>query len=184
MKRLSLIIVVSLFIAAFNAVPVAAQDNSKACSNTPSVKFPADKPDFQGILQLKFNYIQENLTIADKNAEKFWALYEKYIDNENTIHANFKKAMDDKGIKREILKDGKGTDEEISFYLSQKMTFKDNMFQLDKKFYNEAKALLSPKELYDFYHLEQSFKNQCTKRQHQASQTAKKQTFQVPQRKK
>ncbi|MBO4654565.1 MAG: hypothetical protein J5644_03370 [Bacteroidales bacterium] len=173
MKRLSLVLVLSLFVSAFTAAPVTAQDNK--CPNTPSVKFPNEKPDFQGILQLKFNYIKDNLTVADKNATKFWALYEKYIADESNIHASFKKAIDSKNIKREDLKSGKGTEEQISFYLSQKMTFKDKMYQLDKKFYNDAKALLSAKELYDFYHLEQSFKNQCTQRQMQAAQAAKKQ---------
>ena len=180
MKRLSLILVLSLFISAFNAVPVAAQNSSKASTNPPSVKFPAEKPDFQGILQLKFNYIKDNLTIADKNADKFWALYEKYIAEENSIHGSFKKAMDSKGIKREALKDGKGTEEQISFYLNQKMIYKDKMYQLDKKFYNDAKAILSAKELYDFYHLEQSFKNQCTRRQMNANTATKKA---VPQQK-
>ena len=183
MKRLSLILVLSLFISIFTVSPVAAQSADK--SSSPSVKFPAEKPDYQGILQLKFNYIKDNLTIADKNADKFWALYEKYIAEENNIHANFKKAMDEKGIKREILRGGKGTDEQISTYLTQKMIFKDKMYQLDKKFYNDAKVLLSAKELYDFYHLEQSFKDQCTRRQQQAMQAAKKQVPQsaAPQKK-
>lgn len=183
MKRLSLILVLSLFVLAFTATPMYAQSTPKTCTSTPSVKFPSEKPDYQGILQLKFNYIKENLTIADKNTEKFWALYEKYIADENKIHAEFKKAMDEKGIKRDILRSGKGTDEQISVYLTQKMAFKDKMYQLDKKFYNEAKVLLSPKELYDFYHLEQSFKDQCTRRQQQA-QAAKKQAQQpAPQKK-
>ena len=183
MKRLSLILVLSLFVLAFTATPMYAQSTPKTCTSTPSVKFPAEKPDYQGILQLKFNYIKENLTISDKYAEKFWTLYEKYIADENKIHANFKKAMDEKGIKREILRSGKGTEEQISTYLSQKMIFKDKMYQLDKKFYNDANAFLSPKELYDFYHLEQSFKDQCTRRQQQA-QAAKKQAPQpAPQKK-
>jgi hypothetical protein len=179
MKRLSLILVLSLLVSVFAATPVSAQDN-KSCTNTPGVKFPSEKPDFQGILQLKLNYIKDNLTIADKNADKFWALYEKYIAEENSIHGSFKKAMDSKGIKREALKDGKGTEEQISFYLNQKMIYKDKMYQLDKKFYNDAKALLSAKELYDFYHLEQSFKNQCTRRQMNANAATKKA---VPQQK-
>ena len=127
--------------------------------------------------------IKENLTIADKNADKFWTLYEKYISDEKAIHASFKKAMDSKGIKRETMREGKGTEEQAAFYLSQKMSFKDKMYQLDKKFYNEAKVLLTAKELYDFYHLEQSFKDQCTRRQQQA-QAAKKQAPQpAPQKK-
>ena len=150
MKRLSLILVLSLFVLAFSASPMFAQNNSKSCTNTPTVKFPSEKPDIQGILQLKFNYIKENLTIADKNADKFWALYEKYIAEENNIHANFKKAMDEKGIQRELLRGGKGTDEQISTYLTQKMIFKDKMYLLDKKFYNDAKVLLTAKELYAY----------------------------------
>ena len=44
-------------------------------------------------------------------------------------------------------------------------------------------VLLTAKELYDFYHLEQSFKDQCTRRQQQA-QAAKKQASQpAPQKK-
>lgn len=181
MKRLSLILVLSLFVLAFTAAPVSAQNTPK--QNSPCVKFPAEKPDYQGILQLKYNYIKENLTIADKNADKFWTLYEKYISDEKAIHASFKKAMDSKGIKRETMREGKGTEEQAAFYLSQKMSFKDKMYLLDKKFYNDAKVLLTAKELYDFYHLEQSFKDQCTRRQQQA-QAAKKQASQpAPQKK-
>lgn len=184
MKRLSLVLVLSLLFLAFSAAPVLAQTPSKTNQNTPHVNFPAEKTDFQGILQLKYNYIKDNLTIADKNATQFWTLYEKYLTDESNIHANFKKAMDSKNITRELLKEGKGTDEQISFYLSQKMIFKDKMYQLDKKFYNDAKALLSAKELYDFYHLEQSFKDQCTRRQQQAMQATKKQAPQAAPQKK
>ena len=110
-----------MFVLAFTAAPIYAQNTPKTCTSTPSVKFPTEKPDYQGILQLKYNYIKENLTIASKNADKFWTLYEKYISEENNIHANFKKAMDEKGIKRDLLRSGKGTDEQISVYLTQKM---------------------------------------------------------------
>ena len=69
MKRLSLILVLSLFVLAFAATPMYAQSTPKTCTSTPSVKFPSEKPDYQGILQLKFNYIKEKLiTIRDVQA--------------------------------------------------------------------------------------------------------------------
>ena len=174
MKRLSLIFALSLFLSIPLCVSSYAQSNSSTVNNNPAVKFPSEKPDFQGILQLKNNYIKENLTISDVVADKFWKLYDKYIQDENAIHAAFKKAMDSKNITRDALREGKGTDEQVSFYLSQKMIYKDKMYMLDKKFYNEAKTILSAKELYDFYHLDQSFKNQCTRRQMNANAAAKK----------
>lgn len=174
MKRLSLIFALSLLLSITCCVSVSAQNNGNTSKNSPAVNFPGEKPDFQGILQLKYNYIKENLTIAENNADKFWSLYDKYIKDENAIHIAFKKAMDGKKISRDALKEGKGTDEQVSFYLEQKMLYKDKMYMLDKKFYNEAKVILSAKELYDFYHLEQNFKNQCTKRHMNASNVIKK----------
>lgn len=181
MKRLSLIFALSLLLSVPCCISVSAQNTGNAAKTAPAVKFPNEKPDFQGILQLKYNYIKENLTVSETNATKFWALYDKYIKDENAIHTAFKKAMDSKGITREALREGKGTDEQVSFYLTQKMAYKDKMYMLDKKFYNEAKSILSAKELYDFYHLEQNFKNQCTKRQMNANAAACKKA--VPQQK-
>lgn len=174
MKRLSLIFALSLLLSSFFCANSYAQSTPNTVKGNPVVKFPSEKPDFQGILQLKYNYIKENLTVSETNATKFWALYDKYIKDENAIHTAFKKAMDSKGITREALREGKGTDEQVSFYLTQKMAYKDKMYMLDKKFYNEAKSILSAKELYDFYHLEQNFKNQCTKRQTNANAACKK----------
>lgn len=173
MKRISLIFALFLLVSIPFCVNVSAQTGT-AAQNAPAVKFPSEKADFQGILQLKYNYIKENLTVSENNADRFWKLYDKYIQDENAIHAAFKKAMDSKNITREALREGKGTDEQVAFYLNQKMIYKDKMYMLDKKFYNDAKAILSAKELYDFYHLEQNFKNQCTKRQMNANAACKK----------
>ncbi len=174
MKRFSLIFALSLLLV----LPFGSTANAQTTSNTtkcsPAVKFPAEKTDFQGILQLKYNYIKDNLTITTGDATKFWALYDKYLQDENAIHSAFKKALDGKKITREALKEGKGTEEQVAFYLSQKMIFKDKMYALDKKFYNEAKAILSAKELYDFYRLEQNFKNQCTIKRQQNANASKK----------
>ena len=188
MKRLSLIFALSLLLSSFFFANSYAQSTPNTVKSNPAVKFPSEKPDFQGILQLKYNYIKENLTVSEANATKFWALYDKYIKDENAIHTAFKKAMDGKGITREALREGKGTDEQVSFYLAQKMVYKDKMYMLDKKFYNEAKNILSAKELYDFYHLEQSFKNQCTKKQMSVNAATKKmapqqKTLPAPQKK-
>lgn len=174
MKRLSLVFAISLLLSSFFCANSYAQSTPNTVKNNPAVKFPSEKPDFQGILQLKYNYIKENLTVSEANATKFWALYNKYIKDENAIHTAFKKAMDGKGITREALREGKGSDEQVSFYLAQKMVYKDKMYMLDKKFYNEAKNILSAKELYDFYHLEQGFKNQCTKKQRSLNAATKK----------
>lgn len=168
MKRLFLLmgiaLVLSLCTANYTnaqtpaAKPVAA--NNKAIA-------PEKKHNFQEILQLKRNYIKENLSLPEKKAEKFWAIYDKYIENEQALHANLKKAYDSKKITREMLKDeSKMTDDQISFHLSQKMNFKEKMFNLDKRFYNDAKSVLTPRELSKFYHLEQSFKNQCAHKNH------------------
>lgn len=164
MRRLSLILALSLLWVVPFCVNSYAQTSTKGVQTCPAVKFPSEKSDFQSILQLKYNYIKDNLTLTDAHGEKFWVLYDKYIKDENAIHGVFKKALDGKKITREALKEGKGTEEQISFYLNQKMIFKDKMYQLDKKFYNDAKVLLSATELLDFYRLEQNFKNQCTKR--------------------
>lgn len=122
---------------------------------------------FSEILKLKRSYISENLTLSDEKAKKFWPIYDRYIAEEQKNHKTFKTSLEAKGITREKIKDDSQlTEGQLSFYLSQKMQFKEQMFNADKRFYNDAKAVLSARELKKFYQLEQSFKNQCAKKRH------------------
>lgn len=174
MKRFSLLLAFSILIFTFGYAQGSGSANGKhqqpqknAINTEKGVKPTNGKPDFQGILQLKRDYIKENLNLPDAKSSKFWTIFDQYINEEKKIHTAFLSALKGKNITREMLYDEKKlNDEQLSFVMDQKMNYKEKMFLLDKKFYNQAKSVLSSRELAKLYKLEQGFKNRCKQFDH------------------
>lgn len=120
------------------------------------------KPDLQEILQMKRKYIESNLGLSETATADFWRIYDKYLADESAIHKEYKSALENSGITYELMKDKtKLSDAQMSMVLEQKMIHKEKMLELDKRFYHEMKKILSAKEIYRFYELENRFKNEC-----------------------
>lgn len=187
MKRFYLLLAFSILISAYSYAQAPSQPAPHKPAPTEKGIKPGNgksangRPDFQGILQLKRNYIQENLTLPEAKAPKFWALYDQYINEEKKIHTAFLNTLKIKKITREMLyEENKLTDEQLSFVMEQKLNCKEKIFFLEKKFYNQAKNILSPRELAKFYKLEHRFKDHCKQFNHKDCQHhGKKKTMQV-----
>jgi hypothetical protein len=109
---------------------------------------------------MKREYIYNNLELKDNIREKFWANYDKFMQDELNIHKNACMRMEEIGIKRV---DGKYDFDVMNE--EQILAFYDNHFQekkeiqdLNYRFYNEAKSILHPKELVKYYTLDKNFK--------------------------
>lgn len=177
MKRFYLLLAFSILISTYSYAQAPGQPAPRKPAPTEKGIKPGNgksancRPDFQGILQLKRDYIKDNLTLPENKAPKFWALYDQYINEEKKIHTAFLNTLKGKNITREMLhEENKLKDEQLSFVMEQKMNCKEKIFYLEKKFYNQAKNILSPRELAKFYKLEQNFKNHCKQFDHKNCQ--------------
>lgn len=158
---LSLIFLFSVSVSSYAQTPITVKKDNKETS------VAQKKSDLAEILKLKRNYISENLSLSDEVAKKFWPIYDRYTIEEQKCHKSFKSALESKDITRDKIKDdSKLSDEQLDFYLMQKMQYKERMFNIDKRFFTDAKMVLSPRELKKFYQLEQSFKKQCSQKMH------------------
>lgn len=181
MKRFSILFVFSLILIFsvsseiyaqnFQSPPPPPPHQQGQMHNTPP---PAPQnPDMQKILKLKRVFIKTNLNLSEKTAKKFWPIYDQFAEKENALHAQHKKALDSKGITREMTRNSSlMTDEQVSFLLAQRMKLKEQMLLLDQWMYNNAKTLLTPREILKLFELEQKFKNQCVKHGEEPRQPA------------
>lgn len=174
MKRFSIFLVLSIILI-FSAFSDTYAQKSQTPPPPPppphqqgQVHQPAppaqQEPDFQKILKLKRIFIKTNLNLSEKTAKKFWPIYDQFAAKENALHVQHKKALDSKGITREMTRNSSlMTDEQVAFLLAQRMKLKEQMLILDQWMYNNAKTILTPREILKLLELEQKFKNQCVK---------------------
>ena len=159
---------------AFVGVNVNAQSKIEVEKVAPSEKNPslADpsavkmmKEDCQNVMKMKNEYFKTNMKLSEKESVDFWPLFERYLIDEETIHQQFQKNREEKGIKREngaidfdLLKD-----DEIIYYYDSRFEMKSKLLELDAKFYQSLKKILAPQTLVQYYKLEKSFKNYIVK---------------------
>jgi len=168
------------FVAAF--INVNAQSKLETAKVAPSEKNPSlvdpsavkmMKQECQNVMKLKREYFKNNLILSEKEQLIFWPLFDKYLVEEEAIHQLFKQKREDKGIKREngainfdIL-----NDEAILFYYDSRFEMKGKLLDLDSRFYQSIKDVLSAKTLVQYYKTEKSFKNYIVKEVKQPAPT-------------
>jgi hypothetical protein len=168
------------FVAAF--INVNAQSKLETAKVAPSEKNPSlvdpsavkmMKQECQNVMKLKREYFKNNLILSEKEQLIFWPLFDKYLVEEEAIHQLFKQKREDKGIKREngainfdIL-----NDEAILFYYDSRFEMKGKLLDLDSRFYQSIKDVLSAKTLVQYYKTEKSFKNYIVKEVKQQAPT-------------
>lgn len=147
-----------------------AQDKKEQASFRPSDGRDM-KVDAQNIIKLKREFFKKNLVLSDREMEAFWPLFDRYLDEEQMIHQQFKTKREEHGIKRvngdinfETL-----NDEQIILFFDSKYEMKGKLLDIDRSFYLNIKKILSPKTVVQYYKLEKSFKNEIVKKAHQSS---------------
>lgn len=122
----------------------------------------------QNIMELKKEYFRKNLTLTEKEAARFWPLFDQYLENEKKIHRSCKKAQEEKGIKRENGKIDFSslTDEQIRFFYENKFDVREKLLTTDKEFYNNMSSILQAKNIVKYYQIEKSFKSELSKSHH------------------
>jgi len=112
------------------------------------------------IAKMKREYLYKNLELRDDIRENFWATYDKFMKDEIRIHENARVKMESIGIKRVEGKynfDSMNEEQVLSFY-DNHFQEKQEMQELNFRFYNEIKNMLNTKELVKYYTLDKNFK--------------------------
>ena len=101
------------------------------------------------IKQFHKQFMEEQLNISGSEAEKFWAVFDKY-DAER------------KAVKKEMNSLKKGfnalSDKELDEALKKYFTLKEKETAIDKKYFEEFKKVLSIRQIAVFYQAENKFK--------------------------
>lgn len=180
MKKSFLILMALFFVAAF--MNVNAQSRLETSKVSPAEKNPSlvdpsavktMKQECQNVMKLKREYFKNNLILSEKEQLTFWSLFDKYLTDEEAIHQQFKQKREDKGIKREngVINFEILNDEAILFYYDSRFEMKGKLLDLDSRFYQNLKNVLSPKTIVQYYKTEKSFKNYIVKEVKQPAPT-------------
>jgi len=180
MKKKFLILMALFFVAAF--MNVNAQSKLETVKVAPAEKNPSlvdpsavkmMKQECQNVMKLKREYFKNNLILSEKEQLSFWPLFDKYLAEEEAIHQEFKQKREDKGIKREngVINFEILNDDAILFYYDSRFEMKGKLLDLDSRFYQSIKDVLSPKTLVQYYITEKSFKNYIVKEAKQSVPT-------------
>ncbi|MDL2326568.1 hypothetical protein LJC67_05790 [Bacteroidales bacterium OttesenSCG-928-A14] len=116
------------------------------------------------IVALKKEYFKKNLTLTDKEAEKFWPIFDEYIEKEHLIHKNFRGVLVKEGIKREKsdFKAEEFPSGKIIIYYEQKLKMKQELLKEEAIFFEQIKEILTAENVSAYYSLEKEFKKELT----------------------
>jgi hypothetical protein len=112
------------------------------------------------IAKMKREYLYKNLELSEEVREKFWSIYDKFMQEETKIHENSRLRMEKIGIKRVEGKydfDAMNEEQILAFY-DNHFQEKKEMQDLGYRFYEEIKSILHAKELVKYFTLDKNFK--------------------------
>lgn len=136
--------IVLTLIAIIVALPISAQKNSKS---------KKDKAEWKKELQdFKYKYLAQEMELTDEQQPQFFELYSKMEAEIDTAFKNAKAAT--KAVKSE----GEHSEEEYQKAVDAMLNVKIIEAQIEKKYYDQIKTLVSSKQLYKLKCAERNFK--------------------------
>jgi len=133
--------------------------------------FAQEKPDVNKMVQTRVSYMKNNLKLSATESKAFWPAYEQFLRSEIKLHEAYRTNIEKKGIKANCpncptCDENKScdelTNEQITYLFDQKFELKKNMLNLETNFYKKIKAILTPKNLQEFYKKDERFKRNMT----------------------
>ncbi len=123
--------------------------------------------------QERLSYMKENLSLASKESQSFWSVYEQYLNDEMKAMNDYRKNLEKQGIKlgapgtnKEIIE--KLTDKQLSYLQDQKFELRKTLLNLETTYYKKYKTILTPKHIQDLYNLEYKYKREITQKRKEA----------------
>lgn len=128
--------------------------------------FAQEKSSFN-IMQERFAYMREHLTLSEKEGDVFWKSYSQYLKDEVAIMDAYRKNLEKQGIKlgasgtnKEAIE--KLSDKQLTYLQDQKFEMRKKLLDLEISYYKKFKTMLPPKTLQKYYNLEYKYKKSLT----------------------
>jgi Spy/CpxP family protein refolding chaperone len=153
------VLIIAVIVSAMLFTNVQAQEKEQAKTTAVPTK-EHGKCGGCAIAKMKREYLYKNLELTEDVREKFWSIYDKFMQEETKIHENSRLRMEKIGIKRVEGKydfDAMNEEQILAFY-NNHFQEKKEMQDLNYRFYNEIKSVLHPKELVMYFTLDKNFK--------------------------
>ena len=144
----------------FSNVQAQEKLQSKAVAVATKEQEKQEKCGGCGIAKMKKEYLYKNFELKDEVREKFWSIYDRFMQEEIKIHESARLRIEKIGIKRVEGKydfDAMNEEQILAFY-DNRFQEKKEMQDLSFRFYGEIKNVLHPKELVKYYTLDKNFK--------------------------
>jgi hypothetical protein len=128
--------------------------------------FAQEKSSFN-IMQDRFAYMREHLTLSEKEGDAFWKTYSQYLKDEAAIMDTYRKNLEKQGIKlgkpgtnKETIE--KLSDKQLTYMHDQKFEMRKKISDLEIAYYKKYKAILTPRHIQQLFDLEYKFKKSLT----------------------
>ena len=131
-----------------------------------TVLFAQEKTSFN-LMQARFSYMKEHLTLSDKEGDAFWKAYSQYLKDETAIIDTYRKNLEKQGIKLGAPGTNKETieklnDKQLTYMHDQKFDMRKKILELENTYYKKYKAILTPRHIQQLYDLEYKYKKTLT----------------------
>lgn len=129
------------------------------------------------IMQERYTYIKEHLTLSEKEGAEFWKLYAQYLKEETAIMDTYRKNLEKQGIKlgapgtnKEAIE--KLDDKQLTYLHDQKFDMRKKILDLENTYYKKYKAILTPRHIQQLYDLEYKYKKSMTAKKNEPKKEA------------
>ena len=131
-----------------------------------TVLFAQEKTSFN-LMQDRFSYMREHLTLSEKEGDVFWKTYSQYLKEEAAIMDTYRKSLEKQGIKLGAPGTNKETieklnDKQLTYLHDQKFEMRKKILELENTYYKKYKAILTPRHIQQLYDLEYKYKKSLT----------------------
>jgi len=128
--------------------------------------FAQEKSSFN-IMQERFAYMREHLTLGEKEGDAFWKTYSQYLKEESAIMDAYRRNLEKQGIKlgapgtnKVIIE--KLSDKQLIYMQDQKFEMRKKISDLEIGYYKKYKTILTPRQIQKLYDLEYKYKKSLT----------------------
>lgn len=123
--------------------------------------FAQEKPDAEKMIKERVANMRANLKLGSNEGKAFWTAYEQFLRNEMKCHETYKTNLEKKGIKScpgctsscESM-----TDAQLTYMRDQRFRLRQDLLNLETNFYKKLKTMLTPRQINDFYNIDEKFK--------------------------
>ena len=145
----------------------------------------AQEKNSKTMIQERIAYMKDHVQLSSNEAQRFWVVYEQYLNEEMKVMDNYRRNLEKQGIKlgapgtnKEII--AALSDKQISYLQDQKFELRKALLNLETTYYKKYKSILSPRHIQALYNVEYNYKKSMTDKKKEVKKETKKTESSTP----